>query len=140
MNDEKRISNNEKLANIWYSQARYDLEAAENSIKEGFFEWACFQAQQSAEKALKSFLYYNRKRNIYSHSIKNLLKEASDIDPNFKSLEKVKILDQYYIPTRYPNGLPDGIPHEYYDKEDAELCVENAKKICSLIGEILKKG
>ena len=34
--------------------------------------------------------------------------------------EKLKvqsILDTYYIPTRYPNGLPDRIPAEVYTEE-----------------------
>ena len=27
------------------------------------------------------------------------------------------IFDTYYIPTKYPNGLPDGIPAEVYTEE-----------------------
>jgi HEPN domain-containing protein len=30
------------------------------------------------------------------------------------------LLDGYYIPTRYPNGLPDGIPADVYTRAAAE--------------------
>jgi HEPN domain-containing protein len=36
----------------WLAQARWDLKAARDSAAAGNFEWACFQAQQAAEKAL----------------------------------------------------------------------------------------
>ena len=41
----------------WIAQAEADLKAAEDSLKSGHYDWACFQSQQSAEKGLKAFLY-----------------------------------------------------------------------------------
>jgi len=38
-------------AKRWLAQARRDLKAAKDSSSAGNFEWACFQAQQAAEKA-----------------------------------------------------------------------------------------
>ena len=35
-------------------------------------------------------------------------------------------LDQYYIPTRYPNGLPGGIPAEVFTDSQAEDAVARA--------------
>ncbi len=37
-------------------QATEDIKAANSSMKNKHFEWACFQSQQSAEKALKALL------------------------------------------------------------------------------------
>lgn len=37
-----------------------------------------------------------------------------------KIVEELVILDQYYIPTRYPNGLPDLSPFEAYTKKQGE--------------------
>ena len=31
-----------------------------------------------------------------------------------KLLEKAKVLDNFYVPTRYPNGHPAGAPFEHY--------------------------
>ena len=39
----------------WWSQSEKDLEAANNSLKSGNYEWASFQSNQAAEKALKLF-------------------------------------------------------------------------------------
>jgi len=38
----------------WYQQAQRDLEQAASSQREGRHEWACFAAQQAAEKAVKA--------------------------------------------------------------------------------------
>jgi HEPN domain-containing protein len=36
------------------------------------------------------------------------------------------VLDRFYIPTRYPNGLPDLTPAEAFTADDAEVCLEYA--------------
>ena len=40
------MSNNERYSSIWFTQAKYDLKAAQDSIEKENYEWACFQAQQ----------------------------------------------------------------------------------------------
>jgi HEPN domain-containing protein len=60
------------------------------------------------------------------------------MEPNFSDLSKIKKLDQYYIAARYPNGLPDNIPHEYYSREDAEECLKYAGQTISLIEKLIK--
>ena len=44
-------------AQRWLTQALHDRDAARLNRTHDFHEHACFLAQQSAEKALKSFLY-----------------------------------------------------------------------------------
>lgn len=46
-----------KIASKWLKQAEADLKAARDNLEDANYEWSCFQAQQSAEKALKAFLY-----------------------------------------------------------------------------------
>ena len=41
-------------------------------------------------------------------------------------LDQAALLDQYYIPTRYPNGLPDLTPGQVYRPEDARRGLEAA--------------
>lgn len=38
----------------WYEQGKRDLEKARLDLDHGFYEWACFTAQQSAEKVIKA--------------------------------------------------------------------------------------
>ncbi len=42
----------------WMDQAEGDLEHAKNDLKSGFYDWACFSAQQSAEKAVKAVFHW----------------------------------------------------------------------------------
>ena len=45
-----------------------------------------------------------------------------------------KVLDNYYIPTRYPNGLVGNeIPSEYYSEEDASQCISYAESILQIV-------
>jgi HEPN domain-containing protein len=47
-----------------------------------------------------------------------------------------KKLDQYYISTRYPKGLPGGIPSQFYDDPDeAKAAMKLAKSVMDLVTE-----
>ena len=41
------------------------------------------------------------------------------------------IRDSYYIPTRYPNGLPDDIPANVYNREAATSALTLAEEVLS---------
>lgn len=47
------------------------------------------------------------------------------------------MLDRFYIPTRYPNGLPDLVPDEAYMQGDAESCIDKATKILEAVKRFL---
>lgn len=98
-----------KFSLRWLKQAEADFDAAQDSLKSEHFEWACFQAQQAAEKALKAFLYSQGLRALITHSIAELLVEAQKYASFDIPLKYAKALDSFYIPTRYPNGLPGTI-------------------------------
>ncbi len=125
----------------WLKQAKADLEAAKDSLNSAHYEWACFQAQQCAEKALKAFLYDKGYVSLVTHSILELIKEASKFEKEFKELESLATyLDLVYIPSRYPNGLPGNFaPVEFYRREDAERCVSYAESILKKVEKFLKK-
>lgn len=129
-----------KESQKWLRQAEADLKAAKDSFNSGNYEWCCFQCQQSGEKALKSFLYNFGYTSIQTHSLKVLLKECIKENDEFNQLdEAVRILDAYYIPTRYPNGLDGEIaPADYYDKKDGEKCLNFATLILEKVKKFLK--
>jgi HEPN domain-containing protein len=124
----------------WTVQAEADLKAAKDSLKDGHYDWACFQSQQSAEKALKSFLYSRGYTSIITHSLKELVRECKRVEREFSALEsKARHLDTFYIPMRYPNGLVGDLsPSEFYEKEDAEKCVNYAESILREAKRFLK--
>jgi HEPN domain-containing protein len=61
----------------WLRQAEKVLESARDSSKAKHYEWACFQTQQAAKKALKAFLYSKGLRAILTHSIRDLVLDCS---------------------------------------------------------------
>jgi len=120
-----------KITQKWLKQAEADFKAARDSLEDSNYEWSCFQAQQSGEKALKAYLYEKGFTSIMTHSLKELLTECVKLDDAFQVLSTVaRTLDMFYIPTRYPNGLGgDLAPTEFYEKEDAVLCIHSAESI-----------
>lgn len=115
----------------WLRQAEKDLESALDSSKAKHYEWACFQSQQAAEKALNALLYSRGLRSVLTHSIRDLVLDCSKYEKDFSNLlSEGKTLDSYYIPTRYPNSLVGNeIPAEYYSEEDASQCINYAELI-----------
>jgi HEPN domain-containing protein len=119
------------LARTWWRQVEADLAAAESSASAGHHEWACFQAQQAGEKALRAFLYDHGRTSILGHSLRRLVRECQTIDAAFGALDDdARLLDQHYIPTRYPSGLDEETaPVDYYDQKDATRCRSSARSI-----------
>jgi HEPN domain-containing protein len=112
------MSGNQHEALRWLKQAEKDLRSARHSLDSGDYEWACFQSQQSAEKALKSLLYLHGYRKILTPSIFELVKEVGSSDREFtRFTRQAKVLDSVYISSRYPNGIAgDLVPGEYYER------------------------
>jgi len=119
-------------ARRWFLQAQHDLRAAAWNLEGGFHDTACFLAQQAAEKGLKSTHYHlgSSRRVLLTHSVVMLLNKAISAAPGLSQcLEGARELDLHYVPSRYPNGLPSGYPHQFYGKETAEKAIAASRKI-----------
>jgi HEPN domain-containing protein len=117
----------------WLRQAERDLRHARNATSDEDYEWACFAAQQAAEKAAKALVQYIG-GEAWGHSVLMILKGLPDEHrPNMDILKSAAELDKLYIPTRYPNGFDMGIPGEYFDKEDAEKAIKDAERIVEYV-------
>ena len=118
----------------WVIQSEKDLEAARCNLSGSLYNIACFLAQQSAEKMLKAFLIKNGDNTIWGHSVVDLVDDCSHIDASFEELFRIAgPLDKYYIPTRYPDGLPGGIPSNAYIEDDAKMAIKMAEEIISFV-------
>lgn len=47
---------------------------------------------------------------------------------------------QYYIPTRYPNGLPGGVPFAAFHEPQARAAIEAAERFAELARSHLAEG
>ena len=122
----------------WLSQAIEDLKWTKLLAEQGGWHLACFLSQQVTEKALKAFLYAQGEEIVLGHSVARLCANAAEYKMDFS--EKAKrwsLLDGYYIPTRYPNGLPDGIPAEVFTEEAAKSAVAMADEAVNYVKELI---
>lgn len=120
-------------ADDWYRQAERDLEQAIDSARAGRHEWACFAAQQAAEKAVKA-LHLSRHQEAWGHVVARLLAElpqGAEASPDL--IDKGRVLDNFYIPPRYPNGHPAGAPFEHYGPLQSELAISCAGEILAFV-------
>ncbi len=114
-------------------QAEEDLKHAGMIFTNGGYYLVCFLCQQIAEKAVKAFLYSRGEELVTGHSVNKLCKWAGEFDPDFAKLcDSVSILDSYYVPTRHPNGLPDGIPATVFTKDAASDALKHAERTVNL--------
>jgi HEPN domain-containing protein len=47
------------------------------------------------------------------------------------------ILEGYYVPTRYPNSLPDSIPAKVYTQDDAREAARLAEEMVTFVRQRL---
>jgi HEPN domain-containing protein len=129
---------NRQEADRWLTQAQHDLRAAVLNRRESFPEIACFLAQQAAEKALRAFLYAQGEQVVTDHAVHLLVRACAGYNPAFSTLEEAcRSLDQYYLPTRYPDSLPGGIPHEVYTDAQAREATRLAQQLVDLTARSL---
>jgi HEPN domain-containing protein len=136
----KRPAKDESIR--WLTQAEDEFADADELRKRGRFYLALFHFQQAAEKAVKAYLYLKTKsiEVFYTHSLDDLLKMAVEADESFTKIAQAKKLDRYYILTRYPNGLPGGVPSRYFDDpKEAEEAMLLAKGVIDLVKKEFKQ-
>ncbi len=109
----------------WLEQAKSDLAAAKNSLKSRNFDWACFQSQQAAEKALKACCLekFNKLRKVH-----DLLFLAKELQLPEDLLIFCIQLNRVYIETRYPHA-DEEIPAKLFRHDDAEKAIRMAEGI-----------
>lgn len=123
----------------WLRQAQQDIDDAQYNQAGERYHLTCFLAQQAAEKALKGYLYAQGEEMVWGHSVADLARQCVEYDVRFEALIGVGGgLDRHYIPTRYPNGLPGGIPAEAFDADDAEKALRQAQRVIRQAAEALE--
>ena len=121
----------------WLRQADHDLTIARGHQERADYSDACFMAEQAAQKALKAFLIAHGQRAVPVHSVAQLAERCAQLAPDFSAhITPGRILDQYYIPTRYPDALaPPAVPFESYTQEQAQRAVAAVEALIALVHE-----
>ena len=115
----------------WFEQALRNMEQALASQSDGRHEWACFAAHQATELAVKA-LHLSYKQEAWGHVVAQLLQELPfQVEEDL--IDRAKVLDNFYIPTRYPNGHVEGAPFHHYGKYQSTEAVKYAGEIIEFI-------
>ena len=118
-------------AGDWFAQSERDLEQARSSQAENRHEWACFAAQQAAEKAVKA-LHLMLGQEAWGHVISRLLSELP-IGVSNELVSMGMVLDNFYLPTRYANGHPEGAPFQHYGRLQSDEAIRYAGEIIEFV-------
>ncbi|MCS6848413.1 MAG: HEPN domain-containing protein [Anaerolineae bacterium] len=125
------VSGNRQMAMRWIETAEEDLHTARLLRDGGAHAPACFYAQQAAEKAMKA-LWYAVDQEPWGHSVVALVEDFVERNslPNWMQWSDYAAqLDQFYIPTRYPDSLPTSTPGRMYRASDSERALACAEPI-----------
>ena len=123
----------------WMDQAEGDLRHARNDVQGEFYDWACFSAQQAAEKAVKA-VFQRMGAEAWGHSVADLLGELGKQHAVPERLREAGLeLDKAYIPTRYPNAHPSGAPRTRYTRTEATRLINHAAEIFQFCSDLLSQ-
>ena len=114
----------------WMKSAKHTLNSAERDLEGGYYNWACFKAQQAAEFAVKAYLW-GVGMPSFGHSLTKLIRELGEVPEDI--YEACARLDKFYTAPRYADMWSEGAPHEYYTKREAEEAIYYAKQIIVFI-------
>jgi HEPN domain-containing protein len=122
----------------WLHQAQADLAQAELSAGAGHHEWACFACHQAVEKALKA-LHLHHGQQSWGHGLGRSFRDlpppvARPLAAGVEDLEdRLRVLDALYIPTRYPDSLPEGAPTDHFGRLQSNDALCHARALVDAI-------
>lgn len=114
----------------WLEKAEDDLRFAELGLRDGFYSHVCFLSQQAAEKSLKAFLIANNEVYPKTHKLVDIGSACAKLSGGFAAfLKDFRILDEFYIPTRYPDAAPGTLKDSSPSKKRAEEAMDIARRV-----------
>lgn len=116
----------EKNYENWFKKANEDELSTLSLIrhKDGMPGTVCFLSQQMSEKYLKGLLVFADKYFPKIHDLIELETLLSVVFPGIREFhEDFKLLNRFYIETRYPDDCPE------FSWNEAEKAYEAARKI-----------
>ena len=108
------------------------------SASAGHHEWVCFASHQAAEKALKA-LHLSHGQQAWGHGLGRSLQDLPEsVRDSLKQavpdlLDRLRVLDAFYVPTRYPDSLPEGAPTDHFGRLQSQDALRHARALIDAI-------
>ena len=132
------------------NQYEHDIDFAQGAYKEGYYAWACFIAQQAAEKAAKTLLIHleiSELDNFKTHSILKLVRHVpkallldKNIDLNLLEISATELSNKENM-SRYPNLDPSDpqspLTRPEYSPQEAKKAIEQARLIINNLEQLM---
>lgn len=124
----------------WLAFAREDLSVGRLALEASVYNQACFHAQQCAEKAIKALIANAGEPLPRVHALSDLWTQLSEEAQEELALtrDSVVALDQFYIPTRYPDAPPGLLPEGPPQRRHAEAALETAATVLSIVERLVQ--
>lgn len=132
------MNENSKNYQDWLLKAGNDLKAARAIFE--YYEQSptdtiCYHCHQVAEKALKSFFVYKETSLPKIHDLITLLNLCLSKDKTLEILRnELKVLNKYYIETKYPPDMPIDYP-----KKEAKEAINKARFVLKTTKDKIKE-
>jgi HEPN domain-containing protein len=135
---------------VWVNQYNHDIDFARKAYGEGYYAWACFVAQQAAEKAAKALLIHLEMIELDDLKTHNILKlvrhvpKALLLDQNvdIKTLEiNAAELSNKENTSRYPSFQPDDpqspLTRPEYSPRETQQAIEQSEFIINNLERLM---
>ena len=121
----------------WFFYAEENLAAARVLLDAGYLNPCLHEAQQAAEKALKTIVLAKRMPLKKTHSIREIKAILFDAGVELDvSNDDCMLMDSIYLPSKYPLGssLPECEP----DKEICSHCIDVAHRAVNMARRVVE--
>jgi HEPN domain-containing protein len=112
----------------WLKEGKADLRHAGRSLEIGDYNWACFAAQQAAEKALTSYILHVEGEFVRGNDLLALHRRAAKAGGITLKEASLSRLSVYSTVARYPNAGMER-PSIGITKEQSEEAVATAEGV-----------
>lgn len=119
----------------WRAAAARAAGAAVAQADAGYNEWSCFLYEQAAQLAVKAILH-GVGAGAWGHDLANLVAAASEaVGPPWSSdvARAAERLSRFYLPTRYPDAVPGGVPGDRFDPDDAAAAAADCGAVLAAV-------
>ena len=130
-----REENKKIIIGRWFNKAQEDELSAQSILahRDGAPSVVCFLSQQIAEKCLKSLVIFFDMELEKVHDLIKLYSLVENKIPEMADIkEELKLLNRYYIETRYVGDYPE------FSWNDAGKAFESAIKIKNFVLDKIK--